>query len=97
MDYLAKAAKLSHQEVADTLEKQALFVEQVQTLQNQLEWFKQQVFGQKSERHVEHNPDQLTLLASKPPLPPQQETEEIAYPNASPSILLCQWLSVACF
>ncbi|MGK0476826.1 MAG: transposase [Oleispira sp.] len=79
MDYLAKAAKLSHQDVADILEKQDQFSVQLQALQSQLDWFKQQVFGQKSERHIEDNPIQLSLLGSKPLLPPQQETEEITY------------------
>ena len=37
--------------------------EQVAQLQHQLDWFKRQLFGQKSEkRHVEPNPDQLNLL-----------------------------------
>ena len=80
MNYLEKAKKLSHEEVAIILENQDKFSQQIQQLQSQLDWFKQQVFGQKSERRVVDNPEQLSLLggnALDKPLP--VETEEITY------------------
>jgi hypothetical protein len=79
MNYLEKAEQLSREDVADILEKQDQFTQQVQQLQSQLDWFKQQVFGQKSERHVEDNPEQLSLLGGKSPQLPPQETEDITY------------------
>jgi hypothetical protein len=35
--------------------------EQVQSLQGQLDWFKRQLFGRKSEKRLIDNPDQLGL------------------------------------
>lgn len=79
MNYLEKAEQLSRKDVADILEKQDQFTQQIQQLKSQLDWFKQQVFGQKSERHVADNPEQLSLLSGKSPQLPPQETEEITY------------------
>jgi len=52
MNYLAKASSMSAEDTALVLEKQDQFSVQLQQLQSQLDWFKQQLFGQKSERRV---------------------------------------------
>ena len=63
-------------DTAKVLEQQDQFSVQLQQLKSQLDWFKQQLFGQKSERHVEQNPDQLSLLdiPSGPTVAPEKET-----------------------
>lgn len=40
----------------------------------QLEWFKRQLFGRKSERHLPPNPQQGELFADLAPQPPEKET-----------------------
>ena len=63
-------------DTAKVLEQQDQFSVQLQQLKSQLDWFKQQLFGQKSERHVEQNPDQLSLLdtPSRSAVDPEKET-----------------------
>ena len=56
---------------------------QVQTLQTQLDWFKRQLFGAKSEKRLEIDPaiqaDLLATLGEAPPETPRPETEKITY------------------
>jgi len=79
MNYLEKAKKMAVADTALVLEKQDQFSVQLQQLQSQLEWFKQQLFGQKSERRVEQDPDQLSLLNDQPLPPVEPEKETITY------------------
>lgn len=61
--------------------------EQVTQLQHQLDWFKRQLFGQKSEqRHIEPNPHQLSLLGRQPDSakePPEEKRTVKAYQRGS--------------
>ncbi|HDY84036.1 MAG TPA: hypothetical protein ENH48_13905, partial [Halieaceae bacterium] len=56
---------------------------QVQTLQTQLNWFKRQLFGAKSEKRLEIDPalqaDLLAALGEDLPAPAKPETEKITY------------------
>ena len=56
---------------------------QVQTLQTQLDWFKRQLFGAKSEKRLEIDPamqaDLLAALGEDLPAPVKPETEKITY------------------
>ncbi len=56
---------------------------QVQTLQTQLDWFKRQLFGAKSEKRLEVDPsiqaDLLAVLGKDLPAPTKPETEKISY------------------
>ncbi|MEI6181424.1 MAG: IS66 family transposase, partial [Chloroflexales bacterium] len=49
---LDKAAALPPQQIVDLVRSQFLLREEVKTLKHQLDWFKRQVFGQKSERRI---------------------------------------------
>jgi transposase len=54
----------------------------VQSLQGQLDWFKRQLFGRKSEKRLIDNPDQLGLaevLSEAPAAAPGPATETITY------------------
>lgn len=54
-----------------------LLREQVDTLKQQVDWFKRQLFGQKSEkRHVDPNPNQLGLLGQLPATPAAPEEKQ---------------------
>jgi len=61
----------------------AALKEQVQTLQTQLDWFKRQLFGAKSEKRLEIDPalqaDLLAALGEQLPAQPMSETEKITY------------------
>ena len=61
----------------------AALKEQVQTLQTQLDWFKRQLFGAKSEKRLEIDPamqaDLLAALGEDLPAPVKPETENITY------------------
>ena len=61
----------------------AALKEQVQTLQTQLDWFKRQLFGAKSEKRLEIDPamqaDLLAALGEDLPTPVKPETEKIIY------------------
>lgn len=56
---------------------------QVYTLQTQLDWFKRQLFGSKSEKRLAIDPaiqaDLLAALGEAPPATPQPATEKISY------------------
>jgi len=61
----------------------AVLKAQVQTLQTQLDWFKRQLFGAKSEKRLEIDPamqaDLLAALGEDLPAPVKPETEKITY------------------
>ena len=61
----------------------AALKEQVQTLQTQLDWFKRQLFGAKSEKRLAIDPalqsDLLAALDEDLPAPAKPETENITY------------------
>jgi len=48
--------------------------DEVAELKHQLAWYKKQLFGSKSEKRIEENPDQLQLFGSKQ-TPVSTETE----------------------
>jgi len=54
--------------------------EKVVALEHQLEWFKKQLFGSKSEKRLDESPDQMPLFAQKQtPVPDEQPTQNITY------------------
>ena len=55
--------------------------QEIDSLKHQLAWFKQQLFGEKSEKRLVDNPDQLALGDLLKDTPPEQEapTETITY------------------
>ena len=55
--------------------------QEISSLKHQLAWFKQQLFGEKSEKRLIDNPDQLALGEILKEQPPEQEvpTETITY------------------
>ena len=63
-----------------------LLREQVSQLQQQVDWFKRQLFGQKSEKHlVDPNPDQLGLLGQLPTPPsPAKKSKPLPINVAKP-------------
>jgi hypothetical protein len=65
------------------LEQQVLdYQARIESLEHQLEWFKRQLFGRKSEkRHLEDLPEQplLTGFDAEPPARPAPETQKITY------------------
>jgi transposase len=58
----------------------AQMAEQIAVLKQQLDWFKRQLFGRKSEKQIEDNPYQYNLFeADKPPASPEPTTEVKAH------------------
>lgn len=49
---LDEAARLGPEQIVDLIRSQVALRAQVETLQHQLDWFKRQLFGQKSERRI---------------------------------------------
>ena len=65
----------------------------------QLEWFKRQLFGRKSERHLPPDPSQGNLLADLAPEPPAGAvpTETVTYiPGAPPRTAVTRSTTAAC-
>ena len=58
-----KPADIIHQQQREI----AQLNEHVLSLQNQLEWFRRQVFGRKSERQIDDNPYQELIFGDKQP------------------------------
>jgi transposase len=78
-DFTAKNTTSTEADPAAVI--QALQAE-VATLKEQLDWFKRQLFGRKSEKRIIENPDQLdlgALLGEAPALSEPEPTEEITY------------------
>ncbi len=62
MNYKEQAAAMSQEEIVTLLTVQASLQEQIEQLKRQLDWFKRQLFGSKSERRpVEIPPEQMSL------------------------------------
>ena len=78
-DCTAKNAASTEADAAAVI--QALQAE-VASLKEQLDWFKRQLFGRKSEKRIIEHPDQLdlsALLGDTPPPTEPEPTEEITY------------------
>lgn len=58
----------------------ALLQQEVAELKHQLAWYKKQLFGSKSEKQPQENPDQLRLFGNKQaPVPEDQPKQKITY------------------
>lgn len=78
LEALLSTVQMQHQTILDQSER-------IEELEHQLEWFKRQLFGRKSERIV--TPGQLDLFAeqaSEETVPPAVETESIQYSRCKP-------------
>ena len=83
-DCTAKNAASTEADAAAVI--QALQAE-VASLKEQLDWFKRQLFGRKSEKRIIEHPDQLdlsALLGDAPPPTEPEPTEEITYRRRKP-------------
>ena len=83
-DCTAKNAASTEADAAAVI--QALQAE-VASLKEQLDWFKRQLFGRKSEKRIIEHPDQLdlsALLGDAPPPAEPEPTEEITYRRRKP-------------
>jgi hypothetical protein len=79
MDSGAEAALLTPAEMNAVLAERDRLAEQVKALQRQIDWFKRQLFGEKSERRlIEPSPDQLGLGEGLAPTP--EEAADAAVP-----------------
>ena len=76
-----EVARILSAETASLRAENALLKQQIQQLQSQLDWFKNQLFGQKSEKRTGvDNPFQGNLFeAPAAPVPEVQPTEQISY------------------
>ncbi|MGB5340205.1 MAG: IS66 family transposase, partial [Gammaproteobacteria bacterium] len=78
-----QTAVVQSPDIATLCTENASLKEQVQTLQTQLDWFKRQLFGAKSEKRLEIDPalqaDLLAALGEQLPVQPRPETEKITY------------------
>ena len=82
MNYIEKAEKLSHDQVAKVLAENDVLSAKVASIESQLAWFKRQFFGQKSERYTDYDPNvhQHDLFSDElkkelEPAQPVQKTE----------------------
>src|SRR5690349_12293510 len=67
MTLAERAARLSHAEIVALLQQHEALAHQAAELQRQVEWFKRQLFGRKSERRLrEPDAQQLPLLGQSP-------------------------------
>ncbi len=79
----SKTRNVAYKTHAQVVEENAQLQTENQSLKSQLDWFKKQLFGQKSEKRlIENNPDQASLLeglgiSTPPEIEP--EKEEITY------------------
>ena len=61
--------------------------DEIAALKQQLEWFKRQLFGRKSEKRLIENPDQLdfaALLGDTPEFSESEPSEKITYTRRKP-------------
>lgn len=77
-----EAAKLSASDVAALLTERAALVEKVTELTRQLDWFKRQLFGQKSEKLRTLSSPSLQLTLGEAFAPAQEVTPEATVPVA---------------
>ena len=87
MEAVVSAADSDASRVARLTAENAELRQQIATLSQQLAWLQRQVFGQKSERRLLDNPDQLgleTLLGDAAPAAPVVATQEIHYTRRVP-------------
>jgi transposase len=79
----AQTAAISTQNITLPRAEYDALQAQVQALQTQLDWFKRQLFGAKSEKRLEIDPaiqvDLLAVLAEELPAPTKADTETITY------------------
>jgi len=79
----AQTAVVSEQNVTLPRAEYDALQEQLHTLKTQLDWFKRQLFGAKSEKRLEVDPslqaDLLAVLGKDLPAPSKPETEKISY------------------
>jgi transposase len=71
---LDEAARWAPEQVVDLARAYHTVVQQVAALQHQLDWFRRQIFGQKSEKRLFDNPLQMSLgdlPLQTPPAPPE--------------------------
>lgn len=82
MTYQEKATQLDPKEIAELLQGHDHLVQKVQDMESQLKWFKEQLFGQKTERRP-FVPEEQGLLFDKLGYPTQRpdeaELEHISY------------------
>ncbi len=90
-DYTAKNQVSSETDSAAVIQSLQLALEtsqaEIAALKQQLDWFKRQLFGRKSEKRIIEHPDQLDLgaLLGEASLPAEPEpTEEITYRRRRP-------------
>ena len=82
MEVVVSAAESDVSQIARLRAENADLRQQIQVLSQQLAWLQRQVFGQKSERRLVDNPDQLgleALLGDAAPSAPAVPTQEIHY------------------
>jgi hypothetical protein len=87
MEVVVSAADSAIPQVAQLRAENADLRQQIATLRQQLAWLQRQVFGQKSERRLIDNPDQLgleALLGDAAPAAPVVPTQEIHYTRRVP-------------
>ncbi len=63
MTFQEQAKQLSLPEIAAILQKNAVLQQQLADVKSQLDWFKRQLFGRKSEKLIEPNPNQPDMFA----------------------------------
>jgi len=83
-------ADASTEEIALLRRENRALKEQLQALGSQLDWFKRQLFGEKSEKRLVVDPalqaDLLVSLGETLPAPAKPETEEIRYERRKPKV-----------
>ena len=71
------SVKSEHNKVLALEEKVLVSEQKIQSLEHQLDWFKRQLFGRKSEkRTLEPNPEQPLLNGFEPDVPPAVEPDK---------------------
>ncbi|MGE3676137.1 MAG: IS66 family transposase [Polyangiaceae bacterium] len=88
---LEEAASLAPEQIVELVRTQAALREEVATLKHQLDWFKRQLFGQKSERRiVDDSSAQMSLgealnVAQSTPAPPPVQRRVAAHTRRAAS------------
>jgi len=80
IDYAIEDTRISAIDAEAILHENGELKQQIRVLQTQLDWFKQQIFGQKSEKRLIDNPHQGSLFEGQTtPVPEDQPTQQINY------------------